>query len=121
MPFGKSAAAWLARSTCRLWAVSANAPGVPAGPVTAASITVRVAVLCCPTTAVAGFSDTEVVVLRGFTVCETAAEGMLALKSMLPMNAAVMECGLAEEDSNAVVNEAWPEASCALPSSVVPS
>ncbi len=44
------------------------------------------------------------------------------LKSAFPMNRAAIECGLTADDSNAVVNVAFPLASSdALPISVVPS
>jgi hypothetical protein len=61
-------------------------------------------------------------VLRGVTACATGEEDTLALKSALPLNEAVIECGLAAEDNSAVVNVACPDGfSHALPISVEPS
>ena len=110
------------RAVFRLCAASVNAPGVPAGPVIAASVTVTVTVLGAPTGTLFGATLTAVMVLRGFTACETGEEDVLALKFALPLNAAVMECGLAEDDSSAVVKVALPvPLSAALPISITPS
>src|SRR6516164_8765955 len=122
MPLGSSADACPVRPVLRLFFVRANAPNGPAGPMVAASDTVAVIALCWPTMTVLGFTVAEVMLGRGFTVCDTGDEVMLALKSELPMNFAVIECGLAEDDSRAVVNVALPEpSSAALPISVEPS
>ena len=100
--------------------MSVNAPGVPTDPAGGVSVTVTITVLGWPTTTGVDDTATIVEVLRGFTVCETAEEVMLALKSALPMKEAVIECGLAADDKRDVVNVALPEFSGALPISVVP-